>query len=164
MLKKLLLVLCIILVPLAGLSPPSNEEQKANEIFNAKKHLFYLTVWDKPFTPELLREAMYFEGIQSIEIAFKQAQLETGWFKSDLFVNANNLFGMRYARIRDTYAIGEYKHHAEYKTWISSVKDLALWQAWYIGKGYDLTNYFAFLLEIGYATDKKYLLKIMAMS
>jgi len=162
--RKLLLMIGIILIPLAGLCPPTDDTHKSSILFEAKKHIFYLTVFNEPFSPDLLRQAMYFEGIQAVEIAFKQAQLETGWFTSDLFINANNLFGMRYARVRDTYASGVYKYHAEYKTWISSVKDLALWQAWYASKGYDLTDYFAFLEEIGYATDKKYIKKIKEIS
>ena len=71
---------------------------------------------------------------------------------------------MRYARVRDTYAIGEYKNHAYYNNWINSVQDYALWQAWYISRGHDLQDYFAFLRDIGYATDKKYINKLKGIS
>jgi len=159
--KQLLLVMCMLFFSsLAGLCPPIQEYQKENLIYEIEKHIFYLTVFEKPFSPELLKQAMYFEGIQAPEIAFKQAQLETGGFTSELFIVAKNVFGMRYARVRDTYAIGEYKSHAYYNTWISSVKDYALWQAWYIEKGHDLNDYFAFLKDVGYATDKKYINKL----
>ena len=160
MVRKLLMVLCIAFIPLVGICPPISDTQRENIIYECKKHIFYLTIFNKPFTPDLLKQAMIFEGIQSPEIAFRQAQLETGWFTSDLFLNANNLFGMRYAQVRDTYASGEYKNHAEYKTWLSSVKDYALWQKWYIDRGHDITNYYVFLKKVGYATDKRYINKL----
>lgn len=163
--KKTILILIVAMVCcFKGHSPPLNNDQKANMIFEFNKYAFYLTVFDKPFSPELLKQAMFFEKISNPEIVFIQAQLETGNFTSDLFVNANNLFGMRLARSRDTYACFEYKYHASYKTWLSCVKDMALWQKYWAGKGYDLTDYFAFLEDIEYATDKNYLSKIKAMS
>ena len=163
--KQLLLVMCMLCFSsLAGLCPPIKEYQKEKLNFEIKKHLFYLTVFDKPFSPDLLKQALFFEGIQAPEIAFKQAQLETGGFTSELFIVAKNVFGMRYARVRDTYAIGEYKNHAYYNNWINSVKDYALWQAWYISRGHDLQDYFAFLRDIGYATDKKYINKLKGIS
>ena len=163
--KRLLIVMCMLCFSsLAGLCPPIQEYQKEKLNFEIKKHLFYLTVYDKPFSPELLRQALIFEGVQAPDIAFKQAQLETGGFTSELFIVAKNLFGMRYARIRDTYAIGEHKSHAYYNTWLSSVRDYALWQAWYIENGHDLSNYYAFLQDIGYATDKWYISKLKGIS
>jgi len=163
--KRLILLLCFgILCSIAGYSPQISNEQRQAYIYEAKKYMFYNEVFDKPFSPELLKQALFFEGIKSPEIVFIQAQIETGYFKSDLFLNANNLFGMRYPRIRDTYASGIYKHHAYYKSWLSCVKDYALWQKHYAEKGYDLDSYLIFLGEIGYATNKKYVKLIKEMS
>jgi len=163
--KRLLIVMCMLCFSsLAGLCPPIKEYQKEKLNFEIKKHLFYLTVYDKPFSPDLLKQALFFEGIQAPEIVFKQAQLETGGFTSELFIVAKNVFGMRYARVRDTYAIGEYKNHAYYNNWINNVKDYALWQAWYRENGHDLSNYYVFLRDIGYATDKYYISKLKGIS
>lgn len=162
--KRLLFILIFGCYSAIAGSPPTTIEQKANILFEAEKNVFYLTVFDKPFSPELLKQALYFEKISNPDIVFIQAQLETGNFTSDLFVNAHNLFGMRLAHVRDTYACGEYNYHAEYKTWLSCVKDMALWQNYWAGKGYDLTDYFTFLEDIEYATDKNYLSKIKSMS
>ena len=152
-----LLIFMGLLCTLAGHSPPANDYQKENIIFIAKKQLFYQTVYDKEFTPELLRQALYFERILSPEIVFNQAVHETGYFTSELFWVANNCFGMRYPGRRETTAISEYKYHARYKHWIDSVRDLKLWQAYWHSKGYDLTDYIAFLIDVAYATDKRYI-------
>jgi hypothetical protein len=98
--KKLILILCIAFYgDLAGLCPPIDNTQNQTFIFEAKKHLFYRDVFNKPFSPELLKEALFFEKIKSPEIVFIQALIETGYFKSELFLEANNLFGMRYPRV-----------------------------------------------------------------
>lgn len=162
--KRLLLILCIAFTCTLAGSPDKSNTPNQTIIFEAKKYLFYKDVFNKPFTPELLKEALFFEKIKSPEIVFIQAQIETGYFKSDLFLNANNLFGMRYPRVRDTFASGEYKHHAYYRSWLSCVKDYALWQQHYAEKGYDLNSYLIFLGEIGYATNKKYIGLIKEMS
>jgi hypothetical protein len=163
--KRLILILCIAFTcSLAGLCPPIDNTQKETFIFEAKKYLFYKDVFNKPFTPELLKQALFFEKIKSPEIVFIQAQIETGYFTSELFLKANNLFGMRYPRVRDTFASGEYEYHAEYRSWLSCVLDYALWQKHYSDKGYDLESYLLFLEDIGYATNKKYISLIKEMS
>ncbi len=138
-------------------SPPN----KNNIIFEAKKLEFYGKVFNLPFSEELLKQALIFEKVMHPEIAFYQAVLETGNFTSDIFIRGNNLFGMRYPAVRDTYASGEYNYHASYKTWLSSVKDYKLFQEWYKSKGYDLDDYYSFLESIGYAKDKEYLQKLL---
>lgn len=71
-----------------------------------------------------------------IELGFKvnqskfivsQAAHETANFTSDIFLNNNNLFGMKLAKIRETTAIGEKKYHAVYKTYFESIKDYKIY-------------------------------------
>ncbi|NLH78153.1 MAG: hypothetical protein GX465_14065 [Acidobacteria bacterium] len=38
--------------------------------------------------------------------------------------------------------------------------DYKLMQDWYTAKSHDLTDYYAFLGNIGYATDKHYIVKL----
>ncbi len=162
--RLILLIFMGLLVPLAGQSPQANDYQRDNIIFLAKKQLFYQTIYNKPFTVNLLRQAMYFEKIRSDKIVFAQAVHETGNFTSELFWIAHNCFGMRLAHFRQTTAMGEYKYHAKYKHWTDSVKDMELWQDYWAGKGYNLTDYIAFLIEIAYATDKRYIELILNIS
>jgi len=100
--------------------------------------------------------------IQAPEIVFKQAILETGKFQSKLFIEGNNLFGMKTAKQRKTTAMGEIYDHARYDHWIDSIKDYKLFQEYYEAAGYRLNNYTLFLHCIGYATDQNYINKLKA--
>lgn len=63
------------------------------------------------------------------EIAFAQAILETGHFKSQNCKEANNLFGMMMPNVRETVAIRKNENgFAVYETWMHSVQDYALYQ------------------------------------
>lgn len=62
------------------------------------------------------------------EIAFAQAILESGHFKSKIAKHNNNLFGMRMPKQRETTAIGTKYGYAKYKSWQTSVRDYKLWQ------------------------------------
>lgn len=65
------------------------------------------------------------------EIIIKQAILETGHFKSNVFRNNNNLFGMKIPRIRQTTAISYRNGFSVYNHWTRSVDDyLILQQLW----------------------------------
>lgn len=162
--KKLFLLLIFGLLSGIAKTSPLVDLPIKDIIFDTKKQIFYSQVFNSPFTPELFRRALFFEEIQSPEIVYQQAQLETGNFKSELFLCANNAFGMRFPRVRDTFASGEYNGYAKYRSWLSCVKDYAQWQRWYIDRGYSLDNYYLFLSEIGYATNKNYIALIKEMS
>jgi uncharacterized FlgJ-related protein len=60
--------------------------------------------------------------------------LETGHFSSRIFVENNNLFGMKQARARSTTAVGTQLGHAFYDNWKQSVMDYALFQNAYMNK------------------------------
>jgi len=60
-------------------------------------------------------------------IILAQAILETGHFESKIFVENNNLFGMKEARVRLNLAKGTQYGHAYYDNWKESVSDYALW-------------------------------------
>jgi flagellum-specific peptidoglycan hydrolase FlgJ len=136
-----------------------------NLLFEAKKIAFYSEVKNKDFSEELLKECIYYERIQHPNVVLKQAQLETGYYTSELFWVANNVFGMRLPEVRKTTAVGIYDHHARYDHWTDSVKDYKLFQDWYMSIGYDIgtesNDYLVFLKWIKYATDKKYISKLI---
>jgi len=86
-----------------------------------------------------------------------QIFLETGNLKSDICINNNNLFGMRYPRVRQTTAIGIRKEHAHYRNFVESIRDYALWQ----DNMYDgSSDYYAFLDNVGYAECEAYINKL----
>ena len=91
------------------------------------------------------------------KVILKQFILESGWFTSDLFLMANNMAGMKLARIRETTAVNTYKNYAAYLHWTDSVDDYFLWLNYHISKGFDISNYYEFLTNIGYAEKETYI-------
>jgi hypothetical protein len=84
-----------------------------------------------PFTPENLKSEIQKQGIVHPDVALAQAKWESRHFKSDIFYDNNNLFGMKLAKQRPTTAVGKNKlhgNHAAYNNWQDSVKDYKLWQ------------------------------------
>lgn len=67
-------------------------------------------------------------SVDSSQFIAAQAAHETGGFKSELMKNFNNLFGMKYPRLRHTTAIGKTGNgYASYRRDSDSVDDLILW-------------------------------------
>ena len=109
-------------------------------------------------THVLLYEQINQKNIKFPDIVFAQAVLESGHFKSPLFINQNNLFGMRAPKKRETTAINKgKKEYALYNDWDSSIEDYLLWQEFTLKNKGNLTRsqYFALLSRV-YASDKRY--------
>lgn len=99
-------------------------------------------------TPEEgLKEALEYHNIMYPNIVYSQAILETGNFNSDLCKNHNNLFGLYNS------SKGEYY---KYNHWVESVEDYKN----YIQNKYKGGNYYNFLINIGYAEDPYYTVKL----
>ena len=156
--KKIKMIIVLFFITQAGVSP-STVNQDEN-IFNAKKYFIEEEIYQKAFTPELFREAMFYAGIMYQDIAYRQAILETGNFTSQIFKEGNNLFGFRLAKYRPSPGIGEINYHAKYWHWYDSVRDYAMWQQWNLARGHILNEYFTFLEEIRYAVDPLYISKL----
>lgn len=97
--------------------------------------------------PNLLAEIKK-NGIKYPKIVLAQAILETGWFKSSVCRNKQNLFGLTNPRTKDYY---------EFNHWTESVK------AYYtkVQYRYKGGNYLLWLEKIGYAEDKTYVRAII---
>ena len=91
------------------------------------------------------------------DIVFAQAILETGNFKSEIFKENKNLFGLKMSWNRPTLAVGVKRGHAVFSDWKHSVYDYALYQSSYMRK---LTRE-AYLERLkSYAADPSYVEKI----
>ncbi len=87
-------------------------------------------------------------------IVFAQAIEESGHFKSEIFQENNNLFGMKMPWNRATTAIGINRGHAVYTSWRQSVIDYAFFQMSYM-RGLTREEYLLKLSK-SYAENKKY--------
>lgn len=149
-----------------GGKPVMTEEMR----YRIEKDLFYFNIRQVPFSEELLIKALEYENVRYRDVVLLQSRLETGYYTSDIFLNGNNLFGMKYPSRRPTVAIGIYKGHSQYAHWSDSVIDYAMWQQWFIQRGYRIDEekddafYMVFLNIIPYAEDRQYIPKLVKLS
>ena len=113
-----------------------------------------------PFTDEKFVEMIILLGIKFPHIPYAQSKLETGGWKSPIFVENHNLFGMKQATRRVSTAKGSNKGHAYYDTWRESVYDYAFYQCRYLGNIKTESEYFQYL-SASYAEDTTYVGKLI---
>lgn len=99
-----------------------------------------------------------FLNIKHPEVVFKQAKIESGNFKSKVFKENNNMFGMKMSYKRANIAGGENLGYAVYNTWQESIIDYALYQT-YTAKGMNKEQYIQHL-GASYAEDPDYKSKV----
>jgi uncharacterized FlgJ-related protein len=92
-------------------------------------------------------------------IILAQAKLESGHFKSTIFLENNNMFGMKEAKLRANLAKGTNRNHAYYATWQESVIDYALYYSTYLSDIKTEGEYFEYLKQ-NYAEDKTYVQRL----
>lgn len=114
-----------------------------------------------PFSPKALKKALELYGIRNSDIVYRQAILETGNFTSNIFLENNNLFGMKHPYIRRTTSLGRKRGHAKYSNWLDSVRDMKYFQEFYRPRIYGMHkgDYYSFLNDV-YATDQYYTIKL----
>lgn len=78
-------------------------------------------------------------------IVMAQSIIETGRFKSNVFKENHNLFGMKQATIRINTAKGTQYGHAYYDNWYESVYDYAFYQCRYLATIRSEQEYFSYL-------------------
>jgi hypothetical protein len=81
-----------------------------------------------PFTDKNLAQELKKQGVMYPDVALAQSMLETGYFKGSIFLDNNNLFGMKHPRQRPTLSKGPNRGHASFNDWQDSVKDYKMWQ------------------------------------
>ena len=115
----------------------------------------YIPKLDSTFSQEALVEYVYSLNVRFPHIILAQAHLESGKFTSGIFVNNNNLFGMRQARLRPTTNKGSRNGFAKYDHWRDSVMDYILYYAVYMHKFKTEEAYYAYL-DRSYANNPHY--------
>lgn len=99
---------------------------------------------------------LYGFGQIKTETIYAQAQHETGNFTSPIFKENNNLFGMREASVRKSFASGTARGHATYKNIFNSVRDYYERQKYFkIDQGND-SGFINTTLSSNYAEDPQY--------
>ena len=110
------------------------------------------------FTPEEFYASINESGIKFPKVVMAQAILESGNFKSELFKQNSNPFGMMRPRQRPTTSIDK-EQYAKYEHWKHSILDYWIWQHSYAKTIKNEEEYLNLLQSI-YAEDKNYTKKL----
>jgi len=113
---------------------------------------------EREFSEEKLVRKLKELNIKYPHIVLAQAKLESNNYSSRIFIENNNLFGMKEARVRVNLAKGTQHKHAYYNTWQESVLDYAFWMSTYGSKCKTEQQYYNLLN--GYAEDTNYQAKL----
>ena len=114
---------------------------------------------EQEFTPEKLKAYILELNIRFPHIVYAQALLESGEFKSHIFKENNNFFGMKQAKQRPTTNKGTENGHAYFVNWRDCVVDYAFYQAAYLNDLRSESEYFEYLGQ-NYAEDTGYVEKL----
>lgn len=122
------------------------------------KHQYEVVDNSEPLlVADSLKKLLSNYNVKFKDVVFFQAQVESGNFKSKLFKENNNLFGMKLAKQRPTLAIGEVNGYAYYNSWQESLFDYLMYQAKYFKGIKTEQQYIQRLNELGYSETKNYL-------
>ena len=125
----------------------------SREIYTPEE-VIQVNINEEPFSEQALARLLKKMNLKYPHIALAQAKIESGGYKSFLFRENNNLFGMREAKVRVNMAMGTRHKHAYYESWQESVIDYAMWCATY-GAKCKTEDQFLNLLA-GYAEASQY--------
>lgn len=108
------------------------------------------------FSKDKLVQMLKDLNIKYPHIVLAQSMIETGNWKSKIFLENQNLFGMREAKSRITTAAGTQHNHAYYEHWRASVYDYAFYQSRYLHNLKNENEYFQYL-SANYAENPNYI-------
>lgn len=158
--KVVLWVICIAqLVCSVALNKPRLIQQNETEI--AKEEVIVDTVIQKDLTPlEFIYEKAQSLKIKHSDIFLAQCVLETAHFTSNLFVENNNIAGMKHPDWRSVTSIGPDENgNAKYQSVEDAVIDYALWQSNALKLQVTRDEFLAYL-DKRYAEDPQYASKV----
>lgn len=162
----------ILIILFVGILSTNTYEQETNNDIEYSLELFkeelrrnrIEQIRNSEFSIELFEELLSLHEVSYADYIVRQAILETGNFTSTIFLENNNLLGMKHPRVRPTTSLGSNRGHAKYFHWTESVEDYLLWLRYYKNRGWDTQDYFKFLREVGYAEDPHYIYKLQNLN
>ena len=157
--KKTILVILGLLLT-SSLLTLSFTVNKVNDIrFITEETKQIIIKQENEFSPEKLKAYILELNIRFPHIVYAQAQLESGEFKSHVFNENHNFFGMKEAKQRPTTNKGTQNGHAYFDNWRDCVVDYGFYQAAYLNDLKKESEYFEYLRQ-NYAKDPEYVNKL----
>jgi uncharacterized FlgJ-related protein len=154
------LAVTLLIIVAAFIAFKYGQKEGVNSLSNEERSIIIEKV--DPFKVNKLKDYLKELNIKFPDIVYAQARLETSGFKSRIFRENNNLFGMKAATRRSSTNKGEQHGHAYYDSWRESVLDFALWQCRYLNNINTREQYFEYL-RANYAEDPLYVSKLRKM-
>lgn len=144
MITLFIFIICFISYK-QGLKIGKNEKITENDVV-----LFYMDSENNSFSKKNFYEYLKKVNIKFPELVFAQAMKESG-FKSRIWKENHNPFGMKEASKRPNKQNGTQHGHANYDTWKDAIVDYAFYQS-YVGLSKLKTedDYLHFLKEMNY--------------
>lgn len=130
---------------------------RLNDLSEYEKELIVLNIQQEKnkFTEEKFIVLINELNLRYPHIVMAQALLESGNYKSKIFTESNNLFGMKQAKVRINTAKGTQYNHAYYDSWKESVYDYAFYSCRYLHHVQTENEYYA-ALDASYAEASQY--------
>ena len=158
---KLIKLSILIVITLILTSFSIGRYLKIEALDEYEKELIVLNLREEEnkFTEEKFIGILKDLNVKFPHIVMAQSMVETGYWKSKIFKENHNLFGMKQARVRINTAGGTHNGHAYYNDWIESVYDYAFYQCRYMSSIKTESEYFVYLSKT-YAEDSGYIYKL----
>lgn len=143
---------------IAGFAPNSTDKTK---YLSQEEKLIVIREYNE-FSEQKLIEKIKQLNFKFPHIILAQSYQETGHYKSTIFYENHNLFGMKEAKLRSNLALGTNRGHAYYDSWQDSVVDYALFYSTYLSKIKTEGEYFEYLRQ-NYAEDPTYVQRLKSL-
>lgn len=128
-----------------------------NNLSDFEKEILVIDLNNKhDFTQDKFVQMLKDLNVKYPWIVMAQARIESGGYRSRIFRENHNLFGMKEPNVRITTAQGTQYNHAYYNTWRESVYDYAFYQARYMSSAKSEEDYF-YILGQSYAEAPDYI-------
>lgn len=123
--------------------------------FNNEINNIEMIYHDKDFSKEKLIKLIKKINVKYPHIVMAQSMVESGHYRSKIFLSNNNLFGMKRSTSRITTSDSLQYGYAYYFSWTESVYDYAFLQSTYLHRIKTEEEYFTYL-SCNYAESENY--------
>lgn len=158
-LKFALVIIAVFIINSCSRSDCPDYFEKEEIKIKVEKDIAFIEKSKKDFSEEALIIYLKKINIKFPEIVLAQARLESGNFKSKLFLTHNNMFGMKKSYSRPSSSLKDSLGYAYFDNWKLSVLDYALYQSYFL-RNYNSREEYLERIGRTYAEDEEYIQKI----
>jgi len=134
----------------------NSDRREVIETITPEERMVVINENNTKFSSDTLIYMLKELNVKFPHIVLAQSIVETGHWTSKIFLENNNLFGMKEAYVRVHTAKGTQYGHAYYENWEESVYDYAFYQCRYLGAIRTEDEYFNYLSN-SYAEAPNYI-------